>query len=59
MAVISLTNSGSDKGVKPNVLLILADDLRADALGCYGNNVIKKPNIDRLAKTGTGLQTAI
>lgn len=47
-----LTNSCSDKAVKPNVLFILADDLRADALGCYGNNVIKTPNTDRIAETG-------
>lgn len=47
-----LTNSCSDKALKPNVLFILADDLRADALGCYGNNFIKTPNTDRLAETG-------
>jgi len=40
------------KDNKPNVLFILADDLRADALGCYGNKIIKTPNIDRLAENG-------
>jgi len=38
---------------KPNVLLILADDLAAWMLGCYGNPEIKTPNIDRLARMGT------
>ena len=38
--------------VRPNVLLIMADQLRADALGAYGNPVIKTPNLDRLAETG-------
>ena len=52
LSLLSLTNSCSDKAVKPNLLLFLADDLRTDALGCYGNNVIKTPNIDRLAETG-------
>ena len=36
-----------------NVVLILADQLRADCLGCYGNPVIKTPNIDALAASGT------
>lgn len=38
---------------KPNVVLILADDLASWMLGCYGNTEIKTPNIDRLAKSGT------
>jgi len=36
---------------KPNVLFIAIDDLRAE-LGCYGNEHIKSPNIDRFAKSG-------
>jgi arylsulfatase A-like enzyme len=38
--------------VKPNIVFILADDLRADALGCYGNRLVETPNIDRLAEDG-------
>ncbi len=34
-----------------NVLFIAVDDLRPE-LGCYGNPIIKSPNIDRLAKQG-------
>ncbi len=37
----------------PNILLILADGLRADALGCYGNAICRTPNLDRLAAQGT------
>lgn len=37
---------------KPNVLFLLADDQRADALGCSGNTYIKTPNIDKLAQGG-------
>ncbi len=36
----------------PNVLLIIADDLAAWMLGCYGNREIKTPNIDTLARGG-------
>lgn len=38
---------------RPNILLILADDLAAWMLGCYGNREIKTPNIDYLARGGT------
>lgn len=36
----------------PNVLFILADDLGINALGCYGNEYVETPNIDRLAGQG-------
>ena len=38
---------------KPNFLYIMCDQLRADWLGCYGHKVVKTPNIDALAATGT------
>lgn len=37
---------------KPNILLIYADQMRYDAMGCAGNPVIKTPQIDRLATEG-------
>lgn len=36
----------------PNLLLIFVDDLGYGDLGCYGNETIKTPHIDRLAKEG-------
>lgn len=37
---------------QPNIVLLLADDMRWDAMGCAGNPIIKTPNIDRLAAGG-------
>jgi len=43
---------------KPNVLFIISDDLTATALGSYGNNICKTPNIDQLASEGTKFTSA-
>lgn len=50
--------SGDPTVNKPNLLLIMCDQLRADALGCYGNVSVKTPNIDRLAKRGVTFNRA-
>ena len=38
---------------RPNIIVIVADDLRWDALGYAGNRIIKTPHLDQLARTGT------
>ncbi|HEX3918531.1 MAG TPA: sulfatase-like hydrolase/transferase, partial [Caulobacteraceae bacterium] len=38
---------------RPNLILFMPDELRADALGCYGNPVTATPHFDRLAAEGT------
>lgn len=38
---------------RPNIILFMCDQLRFDALGCYGNNQIHTPNIDRIALNGS------
>jgi N-acetylglucosamine-6-sulfatase len=43
---------------RPNVLFILCDDLRPDALGCYGSKHVKTPHIDALAKGGVRFANA-
>ncbi len=37
---------------KPNIILIFADDLGYGDLGCYGQQKIATPNLDKLAKSG-------
>jgi arylsulfatase A-like enzyme len=37
---------------RPNIVLIVAEELGAYMLGCYGNSEIRTPNIDLLAQTG-------
>ncbi|NWU37195.1 STS sulfatase, partial [Hylia prasina] len=40
---------------KPNMILLMADDLGIGDLGCYGNKTLRTPNIDRLSKEGVTL----
>ncbi len=37
---------------KPNIVLIMADDLGYGGIGCYGNTTIATPNLDALARQG-------
>lgn len=45
-------NLAAAAGNRPNLILFFPDEMRADALGCYGNPVCKTPNLDRLALEG-------
>lgn len=38
---------------QPNVLFIMVDQMRGDAFGAAGNDVILTPNLDALAGKGT------
>ncbi len=42
---------------RPNIILILADDLGAKELSCYGSTELHTPNLDRMAAEGTRLET--
>jgi arylsulfatase A-like enzyme len=39
-------------GRQPNIIFIMADDLGYGDLGCYGQKIVRTPNIDRLAADG-------
>lgn len=57
-AAVSLTLTAATASAKPNIVFLLADDLRWDALSCAGNPVLKTPNVDRLAAGGTRFTNA-
>ena len=56
---IGLQNTCSAQETKPkrNVLLVMTDDCNCD-IGCYGHNLVKTPNIDRLAGKGIRFEKA-
>lgn len=45
----STPKSSSDR---PNILLIMSDEHRAAITGCYGNRIVRTPNLDELASQG-------
>lgn len=47
-----LTSAAAPAQNRPNILLILADDLGQECLGCYGGQSYRTPNLDRLAAQG-------
>lgn len=51
VTVISSANA-RPAGDRPNIIYIIADDLGYNELGCYGQKIIKTPNIDRIATEG-------
>lgn len=55
MCAIASGESGSAR--RPNIIIILVDDLGAEQLGCYGNTVNLTPNVDKFATTGTLFKT--
>lgn len=54
---IGLNAQKVDKS-RPNIVLIIGDDISAEDIGVYGNEFIKTPNIDRLAATGMRFDNA-
>ena len=57
--LISVFLSSCKEEVKsPNFIFIYTDDQRFDTVGLIGNNQVKTPNLDKLAKNGAVLSNA-
>jgi arylsulfatase A len=56
-ALISLSafNLQSSEQKKPNIIIMMADDMGYGDLACFGNKIIKTPNLDKLASDGIRL----
>ncbi len=52
LAAAGLSSCKEKTPEKPNIIYILADDLGYGDLGCYGQQLIETPNIDKLADNG-------
>lgn len=50
--------SHAEKNSKPNIILIMADDLGMECLGCYGSTSYETPNLDRMAEQGLRFTSA-
>jgi len=46
------------RSARPNILFIMTDDQRYDAMSCAGNEILKTPNMDRLAEQGLRFRNA-
>lgn len=57
-AAMNAPAAESSKASRPNIVVIMTDDQRWDSLGCSGDQVVKTPNIDALAKEGTRFENA-
>ncbi|GAB3227659.1 sulfatase [Algoriphagus aestuariicola] len=58
LAISPLFSFSQEKKSKPNVLLIISDDLTTTALGTYGNRITQTPHIDQLAREGVQFDRA-
>lgn len=57
LLAVSLGEEAAETGndVRPNFILMMVDDLGIGDIGCFGNDTIRTPNIDRLAREGVKL----
>jgi arylsulfatase A-like enzyme len=52
LLLLWIASTHAQQNKKPNVVFIISDQHKLEAIGAYGNKLSKTPNIDNLAKTG-------
>ncbi len=52
LALFSLALTATAASSPPNIIYILADDLGINDFGCYGQEIMKTPSVDRMAREG-------
>ncbi len=50
--IVAIPIQAQENGVPPNVILIMADDLGSETVGCYGGTSYKTPALDKMAREG-------
>ncbi|MBK7928481.1 MAG: sulfatase [Bryobacterales bacterium] len=55
----SATGLHAQKQRLPNILFVFADQLRAQSVGCYGNEEVRTPHLDRIASEGALFETTL
>ena len=52
------TRPGAPHGARPNIVLLMADQLAASFLPCHGHRTVRAPNLTALAGAGTAFESA-
>ncbi|MBK5292785.1 MAG: sulfatase [Acidobacteriia bacterium] len=58
LSALGATAIAGAQPARPNIVFILVDDLRWDALGCAGHPFARTPHIDRIAREGARFRNA-
>ena len=56
--VVTCQVHAADARVRPNIVVVLVDDLRWDDIGCAGHPFVRTPHIDRIAREGVRFRNA-
>ncbi len=61
LLAVSMTTTGfaaRPAATRPNIIVVLVDDLRWDEIGCAGHPFVRTPHIDRIAREGARFRNA-